>query len=111
MEEHVGLVRMSLFVEWNFTIGSAGVPEPGQMGGSRAAHACGMLMCLRFGHARYTQDSRYARTCARVSYPVAQAFVGSNPTPRTNTTPPFALSLDRSCAIKASSRFGFLSVV
>ena len=53
------------------------------MGGSRDPVACGMLICLRFGHARYTQDSQFARAFARVSYPVAQAFVGSNPTPRT----------------------------
>ena len=43
----------------------AGIPEPGQMGGSRAANACGMPMPT-LGHARYTQDSRSARgfTCA-----------------------------------------------
>ena len=57
-------------------------------GGTRARSngrvAChvGMLMPT-LGHARYTQDSRFARGFARVSYPVAQAFVGSNPTPRT----------------------------
>ena len=35
------------------------------MGGSRAADACGMSKCLRFGHARYTQDSRSRREASR----------------------------------------------
>ena len=67
------LVRINLIADRNFTLSGAGIPEPGQMGGSRAANACGMLICLRFGHARYTQDSRSRRegSRARVSYPVA----------------------------------------
>jgi len=55
------LVKINLFVENEFRLRVAGIPEPGQMGGSRAADACGMSKCLRFGHARYTQDSRSRR--------------------------------------------------
>jgi len=66
-------LKISLFGDWGSTVVGAGIPEPGQMGGSRAVNACGMLKCLRFGHARYTQDSRSRRegSRARVSYPVA----------------------------------------
>jgi hypothetical protein len=31
------LVRIDLFVDHDFTFSGAGIPEPGQMGGSRAA--------------------------------------------------------------------------